>query len=181
MEEKYIKDFVIALVVLILLAFAIKDYYLYKKTDEVPDESRYKEIALSEELLGKIENIEKSIHDRKQFVFSVAKDPLEQNLIVKTKKDMELLWREEVENMVRLESTIIPENGDKLATVSYKGSTKMYKIGDDFIKGKVTEILPGELFYSYKGSTVSLKTQKIPPKPVEISSKKAKKSREYNW
>ncbi len=181
MEQKYIKDFVIAVVVLLLLAFAIKDYYLYLKTDEVPDESKYKKIALSEDLLGKIKNIERSINDRKQFVFSVTKDPLEQNLIVKTKQDLEKQWREEVENMVRLESTIIPEYGDKLASVSYKGSSTMYKIGDDFMKGKITDILPGEILYSYKGSTVSLKTQKIPPKPVEISTKKSKKSREYNW
>jgi len=181
MEEKYIKDFVIALVVLLLLAFAIKDYYLYKTGDDVPDESIHKKIALSEGLLGKIENIEKSINDRKQFVFGVAKDPLEQNLIVKTQKDLEKQWREEVENMVRLESTIIPDNGDKLATVSYQGMTKNYKIGDDFVKGKVTDILFGEILYSYKGTTASLTTQKIPPKPVEIRSKKSKKIREYNW
>ncbi|HHE38301.1 MAG TPA: hypothetical protein ENL20_06985 [Candidatus Cloacimonetes bacterium] len=181
MEEKYIKDFVIALVILLILAFAIKDYYLYKISNDVPDESIHKKIALSEGLLGKIENIEQSINDRKQFVFSVAKDPLEQNLIVRTQKDLEKQWREEVESMVRLESTIIPDIGDKLATVSYQGLTKNYKIGDEFVKGKIIDILYGEILYSYQGTTASLRTEKIPPKPVEISTKKSKKSREYNW
>jgi len=181
MENKYLKDFVIALVVILILAFGINDYYLKKAVSKVPEESKYKKIALSDVLLGKIHEIERSIQDRKKFVFTVVKDPLEQNLIVRTKKDLEKLWQEEIENTVRLEATIIPEFGDKLASISYKGETKHYKIGENFEFGKITDIRPGEVSYQFKGTNGVLALSKLPPKPVEIRDQKSQKNREYNW
>ncbi|MBC8527244.1 MAG: hypothetical protein ISS28_03665 [Candidatus Cloacimonetes bacterium] len=181
MEQKYIKDFVIALVVILLISFGIKDYYLYNNVKEIKKESKYKEIALGEQLLNQIQNIENSIQDRKQFVFTITKDPLEQHLIVRTQKDLEKQWREKVENMIRLESTIIPENGPKMAAIAYGGKTEIYKIGDKFENGEIVDIREGEITYAYHGKIGILKIQQIPPKPVEISDKKSKKHREYNW
>jgi len=181
MEQKYLKDFVISMVVILIIAFAIKDYYLYQKIRTVPVESKYKKLALSEKLLKQIQNIETSIQDRKKFVFTVTKDPLEQNLIVKTKRDLEKQWRKKVENMVRLESTILPQDGNNRAAISYDGKTKIYKVGDKFIKGKIDDIKDGRVFYSYNGKQGVLKVQKIPPKPKEIRTVKNKKNREYNW
>ena len=181
MEQKYLKDFVISMVVILLVAFAIKDYYLYQKIRVVPSESKYKKLALSEKLLRQIQNIETSIQDRKKFVFTVTKDPLEQNLIVKTKKDLEKQWREKVEKMVRLESTIVPQHGSKRAAISFQGKTKIYKIGDKFVRGTIEDIKDGEVIYSYNGKKGTLKVQKIPPKPKEIRATKNKKNREYNW
>ncbi|MCK4312563.1 MAG: hypothetical protein KAW88_07495 [Candidatus Cloacimonetes bacterium] len=183
MEKKYLKDFVIALIVILFISFGIKNYNLYNKVKEIPSESKYRKIALSEQLLVQIHNIEKSIKDRKQFVFTVTKDPLEQNLIVKTIKDLEKQWREEVENMIRLESTIVPEKGKKRAAISYKGKTIIYTIGDEFVSGKIIDIREGELTYLNHGQTGILKLQKLPEKPKEIlqTTKKSKKSREYNW
>lgn len=181
MENKYLKDFVIALVVILILAFAINDYYLKKSVSQIPSQSKYKEIALSDELLERIHEIELSIQDRKKFVFTVVKDPLEQNLIVRTKQDLEKIWQEEIENTVRLEATIIPEFGDKLASISYQGETKHYKIGDRFEFGKITDIRPGEISYQYNGANGVLALSKLPPKPVEIRDGKSQKNREYNW
>ena len=123
MEEKYLKDFVIALVVISLIVLLIKDLNLYSKVKVIPANSKYENLALGEQLMEKIQEIETSIKDRKDFVFTVTKDPLEQNLIVKTIKDMEMQWKEDVENMVRLETTIVPEYGKKKAIISYKGKT----------------------------------------------------------
>ncbi len=183
MEHKYLKDFVIILIVVFMIAFGMKDYNLYHKVNKVPNDSMYKKIALSEGLLTEIHNIEESIKDRKQFVFTVTKDPLEQNLIVKTIKDIEKQWREEVENMVRLESTIVPEHGRKQAAISYKGKTVIYSVGDKFIKGKITDIREGEITYTYQNTVGVLKLQKLPERPQEIkqTTSKTKKSREYNW
>ena len=183
MEHKYLKDFVIILIVALMIVFGMKDYNLYHKVYKVPTDSMYKKIALSEGLLTEIHNIEESIRDRKQFVFTVTKDPLEQNLIVKTIKDIEKQWREEVENMIRLESTIVPENGRKQAAISYKGKTVIYSIGDKFIKGEITDISEGEITYTYQNTLGVLKLQKLPERPKEIqqTTGKTKKSREYNW
>ncbi|MCF7793794.1 MAG: hypothetical protein K9N09_08600 [Candidatus Cloacimonetes bacterium] len=182
MEEKYLKDFVIALVVISLILLIVKDMSLYSKTGNVPMESKYKELALGEELLQNIHNLENSIKERKDFVFSVTKDPLEQNLIVKTIQDLEMQWREEVENMVRLESTIVPEDGKKKAVISYQGITNIYEVGDTFKKGKITDIRAGEISYNANGKTLTMQIQKLPEKPASIKkSGTNNKNREYNW
>ena len=182
MEEKYIKDLVIALIVILLIVLGVKCNSLYSDIKVIPDESKYKKFALSENLFKQIENIEQSIQDRKEFVFTVIKDPLEQNLIVKTIKDLEKQWRLEVERMVRLESTIVPEIGRKMATISHKGVTKLYSIGDNFFYGKITDIRQREIVYSYKGKDNVLNIQKLPDKPDAISNDdEISQERKYNW
>ena len=145
--------------------------------------NKHKKIALSDDLLKKIQSIEKSIVDRKKFVFTVEKDPLEQNLIVKTQKDLEKQWREEVERMVRLESTIIPVNGQKMASIAYNGKSYLYKIGDTFVNGKkIIDIQEGEVRYSFQGVNKVMNLQKIPARPAEITKKvSSNKQRAYNW
>ncbi len=182
MEEKYIKDMVIALIVILLIVLGIKCNSLYSKTKAIPDESEYKKLALSEDLFNQIKNIEHSIQDRKEFVFSVQKDPLEQNLIVKTMQDLEKQWRLEVEKMVRLESTIVPEVGRKMAAISHKGNTKLYSIGDSFHYGKITDIRQREVVYLYKGKSNILTLQKLPEKPDAINNDvEVSQERKYNW
>ncbi len=132
--------------------------------------------------MSKIQEIEESIQDRKDFQFTVTKDPLEQNLIVKTQRDLEKQWREEVESMVRLESTIVPQKGEKMASIAYQGKSRIYRVGDTFIKGKIEDIHLGEIIYSYQGLTKTLSVQKIPPKPKEITQQPtANKERAINW
>ncbi|HPR17624.1 MAG TPA: hypothetical protein PLD62_05205 [Candidatus Cloacimonadota bacterium] len=183
MEAKYLKDFVIAMIILSLILLVVKDMNLNSKTRMIPLESKYKKLALGEQLLNQIHDLENSINQRKDFVFTVTKDPLEQNLIVKTIKDLELQWKEEVEKMVRLESTIVPENGEKHAVISYGGETKIYSIGDTFPKGKITEIKSGEISYVANGKTLTLPLQKLPEKPAAIKQTPgtSKTTREYNW
>ena len=183
MEEKYLKDFVIALIVIFCILFVIKDMNLHSKVKVVPEESKYSKMALGDELLRKIQNIESSINDRKSFTFTVTKDPLEQNLIVKTIKDLQMQWREEVENMVRLESTIVPESGNKKVVISYKGETKIYEIGDKFAKGLITDIRQGEISYKTNGVIKVMNIEKLPEKPaiIQKSTKNKKTELDYNW
>jgi len=65
MENKYLKDFIIIVVVLLVIAFGWFDYYNYNKVEKIPHESKYKKLALSEKLLEQIQSIEESIKDRK--------------------------------------------------------------------------------------------------------------------
>lgn len=191
MEEKYLKDFTIILVVILLLAFGIRTSYLTKDVDQVPEESQYKRMALSDELMQKIQKIDTSIQDRKDFVFTVDRDPLEQNLIVKTQKDLEKQWEEEVQKLVRLSMTIIPDEGERQAAINHQGVTKLYGIGDKFElgegyaagqQGKITDIRPGEITYMVNGQKKDMQLKPIPPKPAKLkSNRKAKKVREYNW
>lgn len=182
MEHKYLKDFVISIGVLLILAYGIMSYYLFVKVDKIPKDSKYKNVALKKELLNKINKINLSIRDRKNFVFNVTKDPLEQHLIVKTKKDLEKQWREEVANMVRLEYTMVSEDGSKMASIAYKGKSNVYKIGDKFLYGKIIDIQDGKLIYTYYDNKKVMNLSKIPPKPVELQKNfKQSKNNEYNW
>jgi len=182
MEEKYLKDLVIALIVILLIVLGVKCNNLYSKIKVVPVDSKYEKLALSDNLFNQIQNIEQSIQDRKEFVFTVKKDPLEQNLIVKTIQDLEKQWRQEVENMVRLESTIVPEVGKKRAAISHKGKTELYTIGDDFKYGIIKDIRQGEIVYSYKGRDNILTLQKLPDKPEAIQDdSEISTERKYNW
>ncbi len=182
MEQKYIKDFVIALVVLLIIAFGIKDFYLYETVKNIPAESRYKKLALSQELLDRIFKIESSIRERKEFVFTVTKDPLEQNLIVRTQQDLEAEWEAMVKRLVRLESTIIPAEGERLALIAHGGTSTLYSVGDTFDGNKrIVDIRPGAIVFELKnGQQAVMNTSKIPPKPVEIQ-KSSKKNRAINW
>lgn len=182
MEEKYLKDLIIALIVILLIVFGVKCNSLYNDVKVVPHESKYKKLALSDNLFKQIQDIEQSIQDRKDFVFTVTKDPLEQNLIVKTIQDLEKQWRMEVENMVRLESTIVPEVGKKRAAISHKGQTILYTVGDDFFYGKIADIQEGKIVYTYKGTRNILEVQKLPDRPeaIQVESKDSNE-RKYNW
>ncbi len=182
MEEKYLKDFVVALVVIFFILLLVKDLNLYSKVSEVPQESQYKQLALGEELLQNIHNIESSIKERKDFTFTVSKDPLEQNLIVRTIKDLQMQWKEEVESMVRLETTIVPQVGKKKAVISHKGKTTIHEVGDEFVKGKITEINVGEISYTANGNQYTMQIQKLPEKPSSIKqATQSNRTREYNW
>jgi len=179
MDYRYIKDFVIILAVIMLISFAFSTYYLYQKqVNKYPYESQFTEMAIGEKLLGKIHEIENNINERKQFVFKVEKDPLQQNLIVKTKIDLELQWKREIESMIRLSATMIQKDR-RLASIAYKGENKLYKVGDVIEGREITDIGPGYLKYEYRGTTGKLLLQPIPDKPVEIDNNRENK--EYNW
>jgi len=180
-EHKYIKDFVIALSVIMLLVFGIVDFYIVKDVNKVPEKSKWENMALGQDLLTEINNIEYSINARKLFVFTVEKDPLEQDLIVKTKTDILEDWKQQVKNMIRLTSTIIPEEGDKVASFAYQDKNTEYKIGEKIAGRKITDIQNGSVDYIYNGKTGVFKLQPIPPKPAVIRDKKNRKQVEYNW
>ncbi|MEA1973617.1 MAG: hypothetical protein U9N34_10075 [Candidatus Cloacimonadota bacterium] len=180
-EHKYLKDFVIAISIIMLLVFGIVDYYLQLSVNKVSEKSKWENMALGQDLLSKINNIESSIYDRKKFSFNVNKDPLEQNLIVKTKKDLLAEWEEQVRNMIRLTSTILPETGEKVASFAYQGKNTEYKIGEKVNGRKITDIQSGEVTYIHNGRKGTFKLQPIPQKPAVISNKKDRKQAQYNW
>ena len=181
MENKYLKDFIIIVVVLLIIAFGWYDYYSYGKVEKIPQQSKYKKLALSEKLLDQIQSIEESIKDRKSFVFTVNKDPLEQNLIVKTIKDLEKQWREEVEKMIRLESTVITESGENLASIAHKGESNLYRVGDEFLGRKITRIEQGKINYTYRGTKGVLFVKELPAKPEAIENNNKKSKNIPNW
>ena len=181
MENKYLRDFAIVAILFAGIALGMRDYYLYNKENRVPKQSRYKNLALSKAQIKQIQGIEKSINDRKNFVFNVTKDPLEQNLIVKTMKDLEQEWIDKVQSMVRLTATFISSDGIKYASISYKGKNKVYKVGDRIAGQKITKIGEGNIKVLFNGGQRILKIQPIPDKPTELTNPSIQKNKEMNW
>ncbi len=179
METKYLKDFAVALAIIILFAFVLKAANVIKLVNEVPEDSIYKQMALDDQLLEQIQQIEESINDRKEFKFTVIKDPLEQNLIVRTRVDLELEWRKKVDAMMRLAATYIDEHGNKKAAIAYKGKTDIYGIGDQINSNRITDIQSGKITLTSQGRQSVLELKPLPPKPALIDERASKQ--EYIW
>ena len=166
MEGRYIKDFTIALIFLMMIAFGIRGYFLYNQSLAFPDQPDRNK-GISSELKKEIEDIEQSIQDRKDFAFTVVKDPLEQNLIVKTIIDIEKQWKKEVESMIRLTGTYVLNN-ERIATIEYHGVRTDYRIGEKFEGRTIVDIQPGKILYKHGNYEGSLELAPIPEKPKAL-------------
>ena len=179
METRHIKDFTIAIIVIILFIFLLKALSVANNTHSIPVDSVYKDMAVDAQLLDQIEQIEHSIRDRMDFIFTVTRDPLEQNLIVRTRIDLEQEWRRQVEAMMRLAATYIDEHGNRKAAIAYQGQTNLYKIGDYINNNRIVDIDVGKITLMYQGRENTLEIQPLPPKPAMIDDRS--QTQEYIW
>jgi len=168
METRFVKDFALSLIVIILFAFAVKDYTIFKKVNSVPEQSKYKDISVNEELMDKIKTIEASIQDRKMFAFNVPTDPLRQDPVIKDKLDRIQEWESMVANMVRVAATFVNEDNEKCAIIAYQGKSTLYHIGDTVAGRRIEDIKNGQVTYSIGGIRAAMAVQPIPPKPADL-------------
>jgi hypothetical protein len=168
MEARFIKDFAISMIAIILFAFAVKDYTIYKNVNSVTPQSKYSDLSVNEELMSKIKTIEASIQDRKMFTFNVPTDPLRQDPVIKDKLDRLQEWESMVANMVRVAATFVNEDNEKCAIISYQGRSTLYRIGDTVAGRHIEDIKNGQVIYSVGGVRSFMTVQPIPPKPVDL-------------
>lgn len=179
METRYIKDFTIAVAVIILFVFLLKTVNVVNSAQVVPVDSIHKDMAIDAQLIDQIQQIEHSIRDRMDFVFTVTRDPLEQNLIVRTRVDLEQEWRRRVEEMIRLAATYIDEDGNRRAAIAYRGETRLYGVGDYIDNNRIVDIDVGKITLLYQGRQNTLELKPIPPKPAQIDDRS--RTQEYIW
>jgi hypothetical protein len=184
MEGRFIKDFTILLAFIMILVFAYQDYRFHK-TEQQYAEQPNRKMGLSPTLKDQIERIDASIKDRKQFLFTAYRDPLEQNLIVKTKIDLEKQWKDMVNAMVRV-TAIYSVNGQKAASISYAGKSHYIRVGQKFgpgegflSGGELVDVRDDRIVYRQNGNTASLPLRGLPPKPKELTGQKT--TVEQNW
>jgi translation elongation factor EF-Ts len=180
METRHFKDITVAVIVIVLFAFLLKSVSVVRTTEEVPSQSIHRDMAIDQDLLAQIQQIEESISDRKEFLFTVTRDPLEQNLIVRTRVDLEQEWRKKVEEMIRLAATYIDEHGNKKAAIAYQGKTNVYTVGDYIEQNRIAEIETGRITLVHQGIEQVLELKPIPPKPAQIDDR-ARRTQEYIW
>ena len=163
MQLRYVKDFAITLIVIIFLVLGVRLYTNYYKMKTIPSQSIHSKESVSDSLLTKIKGIEKSIQDRKQFVFTINRDPLRQGNIIKDKLDLEREFLESVRNTFRLSSTSILDNGHKFATIEYRDQNYYATIGDVIEGRRITDIGDNWIKYYYGGNVV---TTYLAPRPA---------------
>nr|MDK2850428.1 hypothetical protein [Candidatus Cloacimonadota bacterium] len=163
MQYRFVKDFAIALIVILLGIMCIRLFVIDRVVANVPDSSIHVQETVTDTLMSRIRTIEKSIQDRKEFVFHVDKDPLRQGNIIKDNVDRMKEFEEMVRNMFRLATTAIDEYGNKIAYIEYQDALHEAREGEVVAGRKILEINEDNIRYSYGGSTY---TAKLMPRPV---------------
>lgn len=180
MEARHFKDITVAIIVIVLFAFLLRAVNVVRASEDIPTDSIYKDLAIDAELLAQIQQIEESISDRRDFLFTITRDPLEQNLIVRTRVDLEQEWRKKVESMIRLAATYIDEHGNRKAAIAYQGETDIYEVGDYIDQNRIANIETGRITLVHRGIEQVLELKPIPPKPAQIDDR-SRRSQEYIW
>ncbi len=165
MQLRYLKDLAVTLIVIIFLVLGVRLYTNYYKMKNVPEHSIHSKESVSDALLTDIKAIESSIQDRKEFVFTITRDPLRQGNIIKDKLDLEREVLESVRNTFRLSSTSVLENGKKYATIEYRDQNYYATIGDTVEGRRIVDIGENWIKYYYGGNTVTAYLAPRPPMP----------------
>ena len=129
MEYRYVKDLAIILLVasvIVLAVFAIKHYNTEQNVDS---KSAYAEQEVDSNLLRKAIEIEEGISQRKDFSFSISKDPLKQDIILPKKVDEIKLRLQKRYNEIRLYGVLKFEDRI-LVGIDHKDLEGQYGIGD---------------------------------------------------
>jgi len=172
MQEKHLKDFTIVVGVIFLLIFTFRVYFFYKQTRSIPHQSRYQSVALDSELMKQIEQIEQSIRARKDFRFTVNRDPLKQDLIIQTRLDLLKEWEDRVRRMMRLSAVFTDTEGNNKAIIVWNGENNVVAPGDMLNNHLITKINAEQVEYEFNGRKGYLQPQPVPPKPVELQTGK---------
>lgn len=165
MQLKFVKDFALALIVILLLAWAIRLYVINIQQAQIPAESKYTQKSVSDTLLNKIKTIESSIQDRKFFQFTTTRDPLRQGNIIKDKFDLTKEFEDMIRNTFRPTGTYIDEEtGKRMVNVEYQGRILTGGVGDVLEGRRITWINEKNIGIYY-GGPQTLTVQKIPDMP----------------
>lgn len=165
MQLRYIKDFAIALIVILLLAYAIRLYSMNTKRNTISDKSKYTFEAVSDTLRAKVRAIESSINDRQNYVFAINHDPLRQGNIIKDRFDFAKEFDDMVRNTFRLTGTYDLDKGQAAyATFEYQDRMFIGRVGEN-IEGRLIRWISDGRVGIYYGGDQTLVAQPRPAKP----------------
>ncbi len=163
MQLRFIKDLAVGMIVVLLVAYAIRLVSINAKNKKIQEKSIYTNESVSDTLKSKILAIESSIQDRQNFRFTVAKDPLRQGNIIKDRFDLTKEWMETLRNTFRPTGTYIDENsGRRLVTFEFQDRIFSGGVGDVVEGRRITWISEKNVGIYYGGA----QTLEIQPRPV---------------
>lgn len=163
MQLRYIKDFAIAMIVILLLAYAITLYTINAQRNKIPDKSKYSFESVSDTLKTKISDIERSIVERQSYLFTINTDPLRQGNIIKDRFDNVRAFEDQVRNTFRLTGTYnINEGANAYATFEYQDRIFSGRVGEN-VEGRFIKWIGDGRVGIYFGGDQTLIAQ---PRPV---------------
>lgn len=132
MEYRYVKDLAIILLVISVIVLAVFAVKHYNTEQQVDAKSAYAEQEVDSSLLRKAIEIEDGIGQRKDFSFSISKDPLKQDIILPKKVDEIKLRLQRRYNEIRLYG-VLKFDDQILVGIDHKDLENQYKIGDKIV------------------------------------------------
>ncbi len=164
MQFRYLKDLAIALLFIALLAYGIRLVSYNSKAAKVPD--KHNPETVSATLREDIVSIEESISERKNTLFTVARDPLRQGNIIKDKFDKEKEMEDAIFNTFRpMGITRDEETGEQLVKVEFRGETFFAGVGGEIAGRRIAWINEQNVGVYYGGLTQTLSYQPVPVMP----------------
>lgn len=181
MQFRYLKDLAMALLFIALIAFAIRLVTYNAKMANIPDQSKHTNESVSDTLRARIMSIEESILERKNTVFTVAKDPLRQGNIIKDRFDLAKEFENALRNTFRPTGTYIDEEtGKRLVTVEFQD--KIYTAGvGDVIEGRRISWINEQNVGIYYGGPQTLSIQARPEMPDFSEEDLVKQNTDQNY
>lgn len=172
MQTRFVKDLAIALIVILLMIMVVRLVMVNQQINTIPERSIYSKESVSDSLMSQIRNIEKSIQDRKMFVFTTKKDPLRQGNIIKDKADRLQEYQEMVRNLFRLATTAVDESGNKIAYIEHQDALHEAREGDTLFGRRIIEIKDKSIRYSMGGNIYTANLMPRPEMPKDDEYKR---------
>lgn len=129
MEYRYIKDLAYILLVASVIVLAVLAFNHYNTEQKVEPKSPFAEQEVDSNLLKKAIEIEQGIKQRKEFSFSIMKDPLKQDIILPQKVDEIKLRLQKRYNQIRLYG-VLSFDDVVLVGIEHKDLESQYRIGE---------------------------------------------------
>lgn len=129
MEYRYVKDLAYILLVASVIVLAVLSFSHYNTEVKVKPKSPFAEQEVDSNLLRKAIEIEQGIKQRKEFSFSIMKDPLKQDIILPKKVDEIKLRLQRRYNQIRLYG-VLSFDEQLLVGIEHKDLESQYRIGE---------------------------------------------------
>ncbi|MBI9030611.1 hypothetical protein JEZ13_01215 [bacterium] len=128
MEYRYVKDLAYILLIIAVITLLVFAYNHHNTEQKVLTKSEFAEQEVDSNLLKKAIEIEQGIMQRKEFSFSITKDPLKQDIILPQKIDEIKLRMQQRYNKIRLYG--VQKFDDRvLVGIEHKDIENQYAVG----------------------------------------------------
>ncbi len=165
------KRYWILVLVILLVAGAVKSLFLDLETRALLKRSLPKSIGMGDSLRTMAEGLERELSERLAYAAPALRDPLALKRVVKAPLASDTSG-EGAEGRMRLSATLVSP-GNSIAIIKYKGKSHTLRLGDSLDQHVVKSIDKRTVVLDYQGKAVVLVNEPAPK--AEIQSEGGKR------